>query len=262
MAKVVDARDLKSLESDLIRVRVPVPASSHLRVATLVIFANAFGLILFLRARADRLLAAVVDPLHPDWSGMEQAFTGFTVYAVSLLGALALAALFAIRYLRRRIRVRRAPDRSRSRAPIVALAGVVTACVVLVFIEVLLFQDYGIHFYEFDVFGILADAALRRDLGIQPAEVARVTSAGFALLGVELIFPLTAIRLASWKNGLLPRACGSAMLIAIPGGVALFRAGERGIASDRAEFESVLPLGPQLLMRATSRPFIAVKPRL
>ena len=52
------------------------------------------------------------------------------------------------------------------------------------------------------------------------------------------------------------------MLIGIPGGLALFASAEEGINADRAEFESALPLGRQLLLRASSRPFIAVAPRL
>src|SRR6185295_15379789 len=121
--------------------------------------------------------------------------------------------------------------------PTAALAAGLTAVVVLVFIEVLLFQDYGVHLYEFDVFGILADAALRRDLGIQPAEVIRVTVAAVTLLGAELLLCMAAWRLASWRDGALARACGAAMLVTIPGGFLLFQTGEDRIASDRAEFE-------------------------
>src|SRR5438874_2079653 len=114
MAKVVDARDLKSLGGNPVRVRVPVPASSRSRAA---------------------------------------------------------------------------------------------AIVVLVLIEVLIFQDYGVHLYEFDVFGILADAALRRDLGIQPAEVLRVTIAAATLLAAEILLCVAALRVAPWRDGALARAC-------------------------------------------------------
>src|SRR2546428_649178 len=189
MAKLVDARDLKSLGGNPIRVRFPVPAF-HMRAATLVVFANALGLIVFLQGRSDRLLSAVVDPLHPDWTGMERAYAGFTLYAVSLLAVMAIGALLVGREITRRVRAARetAPRPPwRNAIPTAALAGALTAIVVLVFIEVLLFQDYGIHLYEFDVFSILADAALRRDLGIQPAEVLRVTIAAITLLGAELL---------------------------------------------------------------------------
>lgn len=243
-------------------VRVRLPASPRLRVATVAIFANVLGLIVFLQSRSDRLLAAVVDPLHPDWVGMERAFAGFTIYAASLLGAALLAALFGFRHLASRLRARRASGERRSGlGATIALAVGLAACVVLVFIEVLIFQDYGIHFYEFDVFGILADAALRRDLGIQPAEVARVTAAALGLIVVEVILCVLALRLVHWRNGALPRACGAAMLVAIPGGFAMFRSGEEGIGPLRSEFESALPLGRQLLMRRDSRPHIAVRPR-
>ena len=237
---------------------------SRARAAALVVSANAIGLIVFLLYRADRLLAAVVDPLHPDWPGMERAFAGFTLYAVSLVAVVAMALLLAARSIRRLTLGTHAPStrRWRQTIPTAALAGVFTAVVVLAFIEVLLFQDYGVHLYEFDVLGILADAALRRDLGIQPAEVARVTLAAVTLLGAELLLCAAAWRLAGWRNGALVRACGTAMLVSVPGGLALFHSGEEGIAADRAEFEGALPLGRQLLLRNTTRPFIAVTPRL
>jgi len=228
------------------------------------VFANVVGLIVFLQSRTDRLLAAVVDPLSPDWPVMERAFAGFTLYAGSLVGTAALGVLLVLRHVMRRAR----PDqgatttaRSRHAMPIAALATGLTAAVVLVFIEVLIFQDYGIHFYEFDVLGILADAALRRDLGIQPAEVARVTGAAVVLLGAELLLCVAAIRLARWRDGALARACGAAMLVVAPGGLVLFRASEQTIEVARTEFESALPLGRQLLFRTEGGAHIPVEPK-
>ena len=234
-------------------------------MATLVIFANAVGLLLFFRGRADRLLSAVVDPLHPDWSGMQRAFAGFTLYAVSLLAVLALAILaLAVRLWRARPGRDSTPAMSWRRriAAHAVLAIAITSAVVLVFIEVLIFQDYGIHFYEFDVAGILADAALRRDLGIQPAEVARVTAAAIALLAAELMLCFAAATLADWRRGSLVRACGAAMLMGVPGGLALFRAGEEDVDSGRSELEAALPLGRLLLLRDGPGAHIAVEPRL
>lgn len=235
-----------------------------MRAAILLIFANAMGLILFFEGRADEILSAVVDPLHPDRLGMERAFAGFTIYAVSLVAILGIGALFLARLIARLARAPRteAPAGWTRFLPPIALAGGLTALAVLAFVEVLLFKDYGIHLYEFDIFGILADAALRRDLGIQPAEVARVTSAAVALLAAQLILLAVASRLARWRDGAAARACGVSMLIAIPSGLALFRSSERDILADRAEFEGALPLGRQLLLRSTTRPFVAVEPRL
>ena len=229
-------------------------------MATLVVFANVLGLIVFLQLSAPTLLSAVIDALHPDRMAMEQAFAGFTVYAVSLLGAGVVGLLLGARALLRRVGGATSARWTRP-LPILLAVGL-TACVVVVFIEVLIFKDYGVHFYEFDVLGILADAALRRDLGIQPLEVLRVTLAAVALLAAETALVFLAIRLSAWRDGALPRACSAAMLIAVPGGFMLFRTGEDAIRIDRAEFEGMLPLGKQLLFRSTSRPFIPVKPRL
>jgi hypothetical protein len=197
--------------------------------------------------------------------GMERAFAGFTLYAVSLLAIALLGVILLGRVVARRVNAWRQQTASHSwpaAIPTAALAGGLTAIVVLVLIEVLLFQDYGVHLYEFDVFGILADAALRRDLGIQPAEVARVTVAAATLLAAELLLCAAALRLARWRNGALARACATAMVVAVPGGLVVFRASEESIASDRAEFEGALPFGKQLLFRSTTRPYIAVEPRL
>ena len=234
------------------------------RIAVLAICVNAIGLIAFLRLRADKLLGAAVDPLHPDWVDMQRAFAGFATYAVSLLALCAIAALFGLSWLRRRLLpaadspLKRAAEAGRA----VALATALTAGLVLVFIEVLLFQDYGIHLYEFDVFGILADSALRRDLGIQPAEVIRVTVAALLLILAQLLLIAGAWKLSGWQNGALARASGTALLVAAPAGLMLFSAGEQGIAADRADFESALPLGRQLLLRDATRPFIRVAPRV
>ncbi|MGH7637388.1 MAG: sulfatase-like hydrolase/transferase, partial [Gemmatimonadaceae bacterium] len=241
----------------------PMDRWSHSRTATaiVVVFANALGIILFLRSRTDRLLSAVVDPLHPDWLGMHQAFGGFAVYAACLFGSILVAMLVLARAVRRRFRKGDASGR-RVVMPAMAIAGCLTAVVVLVFIEVLLFQDYGIHLYEFDVLGILADGALRRDLGIQPAEVVRVTVAGMTLLAAEVLLFVAVAPLARWRNGAIARASATAMAIAVPGGLFVFHSAESGIESDRGEFEGALPLGRLLLLRAPSRPFIPVAPRL
>jgi hypothetical protein len=231
-------------------------------MATLVVFANVLGLIVFLRFSAAPLLSAVVDSVHPDRVAMEQAFAGFTVYALSLIGAGMVALLLGVRGVLRRLgRTTSIPRRWTRPLPLLLAVGL-TAGVVLVFIEVLVFKDYGVHFYEFDVLGILANAALRRDLGIQPAEVARVMLAAAALLAAEAALVFLAFRLSMWRDGALPRACSAAMLIAIPGGFMFFRTSEEAIGADRAEFEGMLPLGKQLLFRSTSRPFIPVSPRL
>jgi hypothetical protein len=238
-----------------------VRATSRTRTAIVVVFANVLGIIVFLSGRAEKLLAAVVDPLHPDWLGMQRAFGGFAVYAACLFGAAVIAVLLLIRAGRRRI----APvvlERRTYVMPALGLAGGLTAVVVLLFVEVMLFQDYGIHLYEFDVPGILADGALRRDLGIQPVEVVRVTAAGITVLAAEVLLLLLAAPLARWRNGAFARASAAAMLIAVPGGLFVFRSAENEIHADHAEFEGALPLGRQLLLRAPSRPFIPVEPRL
>ena len=216
---------------------------------------------MFLQGRVKTLLTAVVDPLHPDRAAMEVAFDGFILYAVSLLALLGIGALWTVRRLSKR-RETGAPIERRIDAFTITFAVAVTTVVVLVLIEVLLFQDYGIHLYEFAVFSILADAALRRDLGIQPAEVLRVTSAAVALLAAELALCWLALRASGWRNGALVRASAVALAFTAPGGLAVFRTGSDTITSDRAEFESALPFGKQLLLRSTARPFIPVKPRL
>ena len=232
-----------------------------MRAAVLVLFINAVGLILFLQARAPKMLGAVVDPLHPDWQGMEIAFAGFVLYGVSLLALLGVGALALVRAVRRRVGPVSTESTRRRWIISATLAATLTALIVLVLVEVLVFQDYGIHFYEFSVVRILADAALRRDLGIQPVEILRVTLAAAALLAAELTLFLLALRAARWRDGALARACTVALLVSAPGGLVVFRSGEEQISSDRAEFEGALPLGKQLLMRNSPRPYISVAPR-
>jgi uncharacterized protein len=239
-------------------------AARHARTGAVFIalFVNVLAMAAFLRSNADRLLSAVVDPLHPDWNAMERAFAGFSVFAAASFGVLlGLAGLLTMSVARRTSEKPRAVGWRRL-VPYGPIALLLTAMMVLVVIEVLVFQDYGIHFYEFDVFGILANAAFRRDLGIQPAEVARVTGAAVALLAAELALLAVAIRMATWRNRFVPKACAMAMVAAIPAGLIVFHQAEQDITSDRADFESALPLGRQLLMRTTTRPFIPVAPRL
>jgi hypothetical protein len=238
---------------------------SRLGTATLVLFANAIGVIAFLRARADALMGAVVDPLHPDEAVMVSAFDGYALYAVSLVAVVALGALVVARTAMRRVEAPASDPPTATRRNVAlttVLAVVLTTAVVLTYVEVLIFQDYGVHLYEFDVLGILTTAALRRDLGIQPAEVARVVTAALALFGAELLLFAVAHRLARWRGGTLARACAASLVIAVPGGFLLFRTGEAAIITERAEFAGALPLGASLLWRSTTRPHIAVEPRL
>jgi len=113
------------------------------------------------RWRLDDVLTAVLD-LDAQAGLLRRSSMGFVLYGAGLI-ALILLALFML--LSGRDHGFRARYPLRRAAAAIPLVGA-TAGTIAVYVDTTVFKDHGVHFYEFDVVGMLSNAWL----ALEPAK--------------------------------------------------------------------------------------------
>ena len=201
------------------------------------------------RWRLDDVLGAVLD-LDAQAGVLRRSSMGFALYGAGLI-ALLLLVLF--RLLASRPALRRP-------AALVPLIGA-TVVTIAVYVDTTVFKDHGVHFYEFDVVGMLSNAWLARDLGIRPQDLA----IALAVAGVTLV--LEGALFLGLKRGAEARPwmggwSAGGLALCVAAGLALYATATPQVVADRGELLESLPLRPVLLMEERSRPYIDVVPKL
>ena len=225
------------------------PSSRSALLFLLVILAAVF---LLYGVRAEEVLKAVVDPSGPQVGAMRKAFLGYVLYGSSVL-AIILFALFSLAGGIRREGV------GLSSLPVV-LGG--TLMIVGVYVDTLVFRDYGIHFYEYDLLGLLTDAATARDVGIRRQDLLLASAA----VGIILVMGFVLYAVVGRVARALPSGTGpvTAALLPLVGmvGLGLFGTLQGRIRQDRHDFLSTLPAKGIFLPGSSGRPHLLVEPRL
>lgn len=201
--------------------------------------------------RAEQLLTAVVDPFGAEARPIKQAILGYVAYGGAVAAGLFLGVFVLLKT-------------GASAYPALAPASLVlggTALVVAAHVDTVVFRDYGIHFYEYDVGGMIGDSMARKDLGVRPQDFLAATAGGLAiiLLGVLAYGTLAwaAPYLPPWTEGL-----AGTFLAGVGGmGLLLFGIRQRAVVEDRHELWSILPARALLLPGLGQRPHLAVRPR-
>ena len=198
--------------------------SWKLPLGTLASRADIIGFVLFVLANcavvvgvysknANELLRIVVDPRVPDMGAMELGVVAYALHASAVLGLAVLLLYLTWDYWDRRKTGRRASDPPVRSVPWAAGIGVVLigAATVCAWVDIIVFRDYGIHFYEYDVLSLFTDWASARDLGIRRQDLYAAVGVCLALAGIELgLFAV--MRLIGAR---LPSAVGLGVLVVL-----------------------------------------------
>jgi membrane-anchored protein YejM (alkaline phosphatase superfamily) len=201
------------------------------------------------RWRLDDVLGAVLD-LDAQAGVLRRSSMGFALYGAGLI-ALILLVLFQL--LSTRPSLRRP-------AALIPLVGA-TLVTIAVYVDTTVFKDHGVHFYEFDVLGMLSNAWLVRDLGIRPQDLAialAFAAATLVLEGALFVGLRRSVRAHPWVEGWSARA----LVACIGVGLGLYGTATPRLAEARGELLESLPLRPVLLMEERTRPHIDVVPKL
>ena len=243
-------------------------------LGTLARRADVTGFVLFVLANcavvgsvysrnANELLRIVVDPRVPDMAAMELAVVGYAIHASAIIG-LAVLFFYAIWDCWDRSKTGRAAATPPTPSvPWAAILGVVviTAGTVCAWVDIIVFRDYGIHFYEYDVFGIFTEWTAARDLGIRRQDLFAAVGACLGLVGLELVL-FVAMR---FMGARLPGAVGVAGLVILGllpvTGLSILAATRDDIVSDPREFSAALPLRGVFLLDPSRRPHVPVRVR-
>ena len=125
----------------------------------LFILANCAVVVCMYAKSANDLIKLVVDPRVPDMGAMESAVVGYALHASAILGLAVLLLYVMWDYWDRRKTGRLATVPPARSVPWVAGVGVVVigAATVSAWVDIVVFRDYGIHFYEYDVLSVFTE---------------------------------------------------------------------------------------------------------
>ena len=229
----------------------------------LFILANCAVVVRMYAKSANELLRIVVDPRVPDMGAMESAVVGYALHASAILGTGVLCLYLTWDYWDRRKTGRQVADPPARPVPWAAGIGVliIGAATLSAWVDIIVFRDYGIHVYEYDVLSIVTDAASARDLGIRSQDLYAAVVACVGLAGFELgLFVVM-----RFLGGRLPGVVGIVGLLVLGLqpviGLAVMAVTRNDIVSDPHEFAAVLPLRGVFLLNPTDRPHIPVRVR-
>lgn len=201
------------------------------------------------RWRLDDVLTAVLD-LDGQAEVLRRSAMGFALYGAGLV-ALVLLGLFLL--LARRPALRRW-------AALIPLVGA-TAVTIGVYVDTTVFKDHGVHFYEFDVVGLLGNAWLARDLGIRPQDLAIALAVGATTLVFEAAV-FVGLRRSARGRPWVGSWSSSALVLCTLAGLGLYRTTAPRVTVDRGELLESLPFRPLLLLEERARPHLDVVPKL
>lgn len=181
-------------------------------------------------------------------------YFAYVVYAASVISLLAILALCVLATLLDWF------------VPSFTLAGMALAAVAvystlisLAYVDRLVYEDFGVHIYEFDIIDVLRDGVSRKHIGVRSEDLRRIYGLIAALVGLHAALLSASYILTRW----LPLSVlGIALLLLSAGTVVSywrFRNCCRSIASNNFEFFDALPLGSHLLLEGSKRPFLSVR---
>ena len=248
--------------------------SWKLPLGTLASRADVIGFVLFVLANcavvvgvysknANELLRIVVDPRVPDMGAMELGVVAYALHASAVIGLAVLLLYLTWDYWDRRKTGRGASDPPARSVPWAAGIGVVLigAATVCAWVDIIVFRDYGIHFYEYDVLSLFTDWASARDLGIRRQDLYAAVGACLVLAGIEI--GLFAVM--RFMGGRLPGGVGLGGLVVLGLqpviGLTMLSATRDDIVSDPREFSAALPLRGVFLLDSSRRPHVPVRVR-
>lgn len=221
------------------------------RAAVLFAWTAALGVVLVFVARSTQVLDAVVDPFGSQVPLMRTALRAYVLYGSSLFAFLLLIPVLLFRGGRRAAWLP---------AALVVVGG--SLLVAGAYVDTVVFRDYGIHAYEYDLRDLFTSAYTLNDLGIRRQDL--LAAAG----GIGLILVAAAGVFAglAWLAPRAPRRTGHVAALLLPvaslAGLGTFAALQGRITDDRHDFLSTLPVRGILLPGSSDRPHVAVAPLL
>lgn len=201
--------------------------------------------------RAEQILTATMDPSGSEAQTVKEALVGYVAFGATTGAGL----LWGISLLLRGWL--HAP-------PFVAALPLVAGGILLLVaahVDTVVFRDYGIHFYEYDLQGMISDSMARKDLGIRPQDFLTAVGGGLAIflvgVGTYRALAWAAPRLPASTETMAAAFLGSAWIA----GTAAFAFRQRAVVKERHEFLAMLPARRILLPGQEERPHLAVRPR-
>jgi membrane-anchored protein YejM (alkaline phosphatase superfamily) len=181
-------------------------------------------------------------------------FHAYVVFAAATISLFGIAAISLVASLF----VWLSPSVAIAATSIMAVA-VFTALASLAFVDRLVYDDFGVHVFEFDILDVLRDGVSRKHIGVRPEDLRRIYLLLAALLGVQALLYVV----ASWASALAAVSFATIITIGLAATAAAaylrFRRCCAAIPNNNFEFFDALPLAAHLLLNGSRRPFISVR---